>query len=97
MRSPFLPDVPTIAESGVPGFDVSSWYALFLPPKTPAEIVGKVYNDAAAAIAHPQTKQRFADIGTIAGSSTPAELTALLKSELDKWGPVIKELGIKPD
>jgi tripartite-type tricarboxylate transporter receptor subunit TctC len=97
MRSPFLPDIPSIAESGVPGFDVSSWYALFLPPKTPAEIVGKVYIDAVAAIAHPQTKQRFADIGTIAGSSPPAQLTALLKSELDKWGPVIKELGIKPD
>jgi len=97
MRSPFLPDIPSIAESGVPGFDVSSWYALFLPPKTPAEIVGKVYIDAVAAIADPQTKQRFADIGTIAGSSTPAQLTALLKSELDKWGPVIKELGIKPD
>jgi tripartite-type tricarboxylate transporter receptor subunit TctC len=97
MRSPFLSDIPSIAESGVPGFDVSSWYALFLPPKTPAEIVGKVYIDAVAAIADPQTKQRFADIGTIAGSSTPAQLTALLKSELDKWGPVIKELGIKPD
>ena len=96
-RSPFLPDIPTIAESGVPVFDVSSWYALFLPPKTPAEIVGKVYIDAVAAIVHPPTKQRFADIGTIAGSSTPAQLTALLKSELDKWGPVIKELGIKPD
>jgi len=97
MRSPFLPDIPSIAESGVPGFDVSSWYALFLPPKTPAEIVGKIYIDAVAAIAHPQTKQRFADIGTIAESSTPAELTALLKSELDKWGPIIKEMSIKPD
>ena|SRR6185312_4390863 len=97
MRSPFLPDIPSIAEAGVPGFDVSSWFALFLPPKTPAEIVAKVHIDAVASIAHPQTKQRYADIGTIAGSSTPAELTALLKSELDKWRQVIKELGIKPD
>jgi tripartite-type tricarboxylate transporter receptor subunit TctC len=97
IRSSFLPLIPSIAEAGIPGFDVSSWYALFLPLRTPAEIVRKVYTDAVAAIAHPQAKQRFEDIGSIAASSTPAELTALLHAELSKWGPVIKELGIKPD
>jgi len=96
-RSPFAPNIPTIAEAGVPGFDVSSWYALFMPVKTPAEIVKKVYGDTVAAIGHPQVKQRLEDIAATAVSSTPAELTARLKSELEKWGPIIKELGIKPD
>src|SRR4051812_10665624 len=84
MRSPFLPLIPSIAESGVLGFDVSSSYALFMPLKTPGEIVRKVYTDAVSAIAHPQATQRFEDIGSTAVSSTPVELTALLKSELDK-------------
>jgi tripartite-type tricarboxylate transporter receptor subunit TctC len=96
-RSPFAPNIPTIAASGVPGFDVSAWYALFMPVKTPAEIVRKVYGDTIAAIAHPQVKQRLEDIAATAVSSTPAELTARLKSELEKWGPIITALGIKPD
>jgi tripartite-type tricarboxylate transporter receptor subunit TctC len=96
-RSPFAPNIPTIAESGLPGFDVSSWYALFMPVKTPAEIVRKVHTDAVAAITYPQVKQRLADLSAAAVTSTPAELTALLRSSLDNWGPIIKELGIRPD
>jgi len=96
-RSPFAPDIPTIAEAGIPGFDKSSWYALFMPAKTPAEIVRKVNADTVAVLAHPQVKQRLADISATAMSSTPAELTERLKSELEMWGPIIKELGIKPD
>jgi len=96
-RSPFAPNIPTIAESGLPGFDVSSWYALFMPVKTPAEIVRKVYTDAVAAITYPQVEQRLADLSAAAVISTPGELTALLRSSLDNWGPIIKELGIRPD
>jgi tripartite-type tricarboxylate transporter receptor subunit TctC len=96
-RSPFLPQAPSIAEAGVPGFDVSSWYGLFLPAKTPAEIVRKVQADAAAAIGEPHVKQRFRDIATLAANSTSEELTALLKGQLEKWGPIIKELGIRPE
>jgi tripartite-type tricarboxylate transporter receptor subunit TctC len=76
---------------------VSSWYGLFLPAKTPAEIVKKVQVDAATAIGEAHVKQRFRDIATLAASSTPDELTALLKGQLDKWGPIIKELGIRPE
>ena len=94
-RSPFMPQVPSIAESGVPGFDVPSWFALFLPPGTPAPIVGKIHSDAVASISHPQAKQRYAEIGSTAATSTPAELTARLQSELDKWGPLIRDLGIR--
>ena len=96
-RSPFLPNVPSVAEAAVPGFDVSSWYGLFLPAKTPAEIVRKVHADAATAIDDPQIKRRFSDLATVAESSSPTELTALLKGQLEKWGPIIKELGIKAD
>jgi tripartite-type tricarboxylate transporter receptor subunit TctC len=96
-RSPFLPNVPSVAEAAVPGFDVSSWYGLFLPAKTPGDIVRKVYADAATAIDDPQIKRRFSDLATVAESSSPTELTALLKGQLEKWGPIIKELGIKAD
>ena len=83
-----------IFRSGV----VSSWYALFMPAKTPAEIVKRVYTDAVAAIAHPQAKQQTLGMSPRPPStSTPAELTERLKSELGKWGPVIQELSIKPD
>ncbi len=96
-RSPFAPDIPTIAESGIPGFDVSDGYGLFLPPKTPDDIVGKVHRDTVAALAHPPVRQRFVEIAASIVISTPAELTNLLKSDMDKWGPIIKELGIKPE
>jgi tripartite-type tricarboxylate transporter receptor subunit TctC len=96
-RSPFVPDIPTIAESGVPGFDVLDGYGLFFPPKAPAELVRKVRDDTVAALAHPPVKQRLEEIAASPVTSTPAELASLLKSEMAKWGPIIKELGIKAD
>jgi tripartite-type tricarboxylate transporter receptor subunit TctC len=96
-RSPFAPDIPTIAESGVPNFDVSDGYALFLPPRAPAEIVNKVHDDTVAALAHPPVRQRLGEIAASTVTSTPIELAALMKSEMNKWGPIIKELGIKAD
>jgi tripartite-type tricarboxylate transporter receptor subunit TctC len=96
-RSAFSPNIPTIAEAGVPGFDKSSWYALFTPAKTPMDIVRKVHDDTVAALGYPQVKVRLADISATAATSTASELTELLKFELAKWEPIIKELGIKPD
>jgi len=96
-RSPLAQDVPTIAESGVPGFDVSAWYALFMPVKTPTEIVKKVHDDAVAAIAHPSVKQSFEAISVVASPSSPAELGAHLKSEMMKWGPIIKAANIRAE
>jgi tripartite-type tricarboxylate transporter receptor subunit TctC len=96
-RSPFAPDIPTIAESGVPNFDVTDGYALFLPPRTPAGIVNKVHDDTVAALAHPPVRQRLAEIAASTVTSTPAELAASMKSEMNKWGPIIRELGIKAD
>jgi tripartite-type tricarboxylate transporter receptor subunit TctC len=94
-RIAILPDMPTIAESGVPGFDVSSWFGFFVPARTPQEIIARINADTNAALAHPSVKPRFDDLGATPKGSTPAELAAFLKSEIDKWGPVIQEAKIK--
>ena len=96
-RSPFAPDIPTVAESGVPEFEVSGWNGLFMPAKTRAEILTKVHQDAVATLAHPPVKQKLEEMGVVVVTSTPAELAAHLKSEMAKWGTVIKEVGIKAD
>jgi tripartite-type tricarboxylate transporter receptor subunit TctC len=93
-RVPLVPDIPTIAET-VPGFDVSSWFGFFLPVKTPPEIIAKLNADTNAALAHPSVKSRFDDLGATPKGTTPDQLAAFLKSEIDKWGPVIKEARIR--
>lgn len=93
-RTPAVPHLPPIAEAGVPGFDVSSWYALFAPARTPPEIIRKMHADTVAALSDPATKERLEQLGVVVVGSTPAELAAFLKAEMDKWAPVIKEAGI---
>jgi tripartite-type tricarboxylate transporter receptor subunit TctC len=96
-RVPVVPDLPTIAESGVPGFDVSSWFGFFLPVKTPKEIIAKLNADTNAALAHSSVKPRFDELGATPKGSTPEQLAAFLQSEIDKWGPVIREAKIRLD
>jgi tripartite-type tricarboxylate transporter receptor subunit TctC len=95
-RQPELPEVPAIAEF-VPGFDVSSWFALFVSAKTPAAIVAKLHADAVAALNHPPVKERYAQLGATVVGSTPAELADHLKSEMERWAPIIRAAGIKAD
>src|SRR5256714_3057221 len=95
-RQAQVPDLPAIAEF-VPGYDVSSWFALFVAAKTPGEIVAKLNADAVAAVHHPPVQQRYAQLGATVVGSTPAELAAHLKCEMDRWGPGIKGAGIKGD
>jgi len=95
-RQPEVPELPAIAEF-VPGYDVSSWFALFVAAKTPPEIIAKLHRDAVAALHHPPVKARYAQLGASAVASTPAELAAHLKSEMERWGPVIKAAGIRAD
>jgi tripartite-type tricarboxylate transporter receptor subunit TctC len=94
-RTPALPELPPIAESGLPGFDVSSWYAIFAPAKTSPQIVRKASADMAAALAHPETRARLDQLGVVVIGSSPEGLAKHLRSEMDKWGPVIREAGIK--
>jgi tripartite-type tricarboxylate transporter receptor subunit TctC len=93
-REPVAPEVPTIAET-IPGYEVSSWHALFVPVKTPPAIVSKMTADTVAAVAGPAVKAKLEHAGYTAVGSTSAELHALLKSEIDKWSTVIKSAGIK--
>jgi tripartite-type tricarboxylate transporter receptor subunit TctC len=94
-RSVFAPEIPTVAESGLPNYDYSSRYALYVPAKTSTDIVRKLRDDTVAALAYPPLKQRLAEIATAVTPSTTAELAALLKSDMEQWGPIIKAAGIK--
>ncbi len=96
-RIPALPDLPTIAEAGVPGFDVTSWFAFFYQAKTPPEIVAKVNADTRAALEHPAVKNRLLELGAEPSGTTQEGLAAYLKAEIDKWGPVITEAKIRID
>ena len=96
-RVALVPDMPTIAESGVPGFDVFSWFGFFVPARTPRDVVARINTDTNAALAHASVKTRFGDLGATPKGSTPAELATFLKSEIDKWGPVIREAKIRVD
>jgi tripartite-type tricarboxylate transporter receptor subunit TctC len=89
------PELPTIAESGVPGFEVSSWSGLFAPAKTPPEIVRKISTDTIAALADPAFKEKLETLGVVVIGSTPEGLAKFLKSEMDKWGPLIRDVGIR--
>jgi tripartite-type tricarboxylate transporter receptor subunit TctC len=93
-RTPAAPSLPPIAEAGVPGFDVSSWYAIFAPARTPPEVIRKIHADTVTALTDPATRERLEQLGVGVIGSTPAELAATLKSEMDKWGPVIRDAGI---
>jgi tripartite-type tricarboxylate transporter receptor subunit TctC len=96
-RVAVVPDIPTIAESGVPGFDVMSWFAFFVPARTPQDVIARINADTNAALAHAPIKSRFEELGATPKGSTPAQLAAFLKSETDKWGPVIRDARIKLD
>ncbi len=96
-RAPSFPDLPTIAESGLPGYETYTWNALFAPPKTPPEIV-KVLNEAAAkALADPSVAERMKQFSATITASTPEALADHVKSEIAKWTPVVKEAGIQAD
>ena len=94
-RDPVAPELPTIAEAGVPGYEVTSWHGLFVPARTPPEIVRKISVDTIAALADPVVKSKLEQAGYMVVGSSPDELQTLLKSEIDKWSAVIKRIGIK--
>jgi tripartite-type tricarboxylate transporter receptor subunit TctC len=96
-RFPTAMEFPTVAESGVPGFDVAAWYAFFAPARTPPEIVNKLHADTVAILREPAVIGALEKAGVAIVGSTPAELARSLKAEIDLWGPVIKAAGIKPE
>jgi tripartite-type tricarboxylate transporter receptor subunit TctC len=94
-RTPALPDVPTVAESGVPGYEYTTWYGIFAPARTPAPILGRLNAEIVRMLADPQMTQRFQSQGGDPASSTPAALTAYMREETARWIRVIKTAGIK--
>jgi tripartite-type tricarboxylate transporter receptor subunit TctC len=93
-RDPTAPELPTVEEAGVPGFEVSSWHGLFVPAATPASIVKKMNADAIAAIADPIVQEKYRLNGYRPVGSSGEELGRLVKSEIAKWTPVVREAGI---
>jgi tripartite-type tricarboxylate transporter receptor subunit TctC len=96
-RSQTLPEVPTIAEAGVPGYAVDVWYAAFAPTGTPPAIVSRLQQEIANALAKPDVKERMFAVGLEPVGNTPAEFSAYFRSETEKWAKVIRAAGIKPD
>ena len=97
VRSAALPDVPTIAEAGVPGFEFDTWYGILAPAATPKTIVAKISSDIARALALPDVQERFATRGAVPKASTPDEFDNFIRSEIAKLGKVIKAADIKPN
>jgi tripartite-type tricarboxylate transporter receptor subunit TctC len=95
-RAPTAPDFAPIAET-VPGFDVSSWFALFAPAKTPQAVIDKIYADTKAGLADPVLRGKMDALAAEPVGSTPAELGAFLQSEMKKWGDLIREVGAKAE
>ena len=99
-RVPSLPNVPTMDEAGLKGFEVSIWHALYAPKKTPKAVVEKLTKALQEALKDATVKKRFGDLGTepvAENRATPEAHRALLKSETDRWGPIIKKAGVYAD
>ena len=96
-RSSVAPEIPTLAEAGVPGYAVVQWFGVLAPAATPREIITRLHSATVQALQDPQVKQRFlADGGETVGN-TPEEFGAIIRADLVKWGKVVKAAGIQPD
>ena len=96
-RSPLLPDVPTIAESGFPGYDMDTWIAMFVPRQTPDAVVDILYKAAIEAVQAPDVQERIKSQAGIVRTGTPAELDALVKTEIVQFTKIVKDSNIKPE
>jgi tripartite-type tricarboxylate transporter receptor subunit TctC len=94
-RIPQLPNVPTMQEAGVPGYDATIWLAMLAPAGTPANIVSRLNTEIGKIMNNPENQKAFFDAGVQVSLSTPEALSQLMVSEMDKWGKVVKEAGIK--
>ena len=96
-RAPAAPNIPTIAESGLPGFEVSGWFGFLAPAGTPGPIVDKLSAEISAILALPDIKERYAALGLQPGPARPEAFSAFMKAEIAKWAAVIKASGAKRD
>ena len=96
-RSIVSPDVPTMAEAGLAGYDISSWQAVFAPAGTPAPIVERLYTEIARILKTPDIQKRLGDLGLNVSEMTPSQLTAVIKSDVPRLGKIVKETGARAD
>ena len=96
-RSPLIPGVPTLTELGIPDFDVTTWYAVWVPKGTPKEITDKVYAELAKAMQLPDIKTIWEQQGAVAGGEPPAQFQRFVRSEVDRWGKVVREAKVQID
>jgi tripartite-type tricarboxylate transporter receptor subunit TctC len=93
-RSPMVPDIPTVASQGLPGYDVTVWYGLVAPAGTPPAIVKRLSDDVASILARPEIKKKLIEIGTEPDPMPPEAFKAFISAEKNKWGDVIRKAGI---
>jgi tripartite-type tricarboxylate transporter receptor subunit TctC len=96
-RAEAVPDVPTVAEAGVPGYAATNWYGLLAPPKTPKPVIDRINREMTAALKAPEVSDGLKARGIDATPSSPAEFAAFIRAEDRKWTPIISQAGIKPD
>ena len=95
-RSPLAPELPTVAEAGVPGYEFSGWFGIFAPAATPREIVNKIAAAAVKAVQSPDLRERLSQQGFMAVASGPEQFAAFFRGEVAKWARVVKEGGLQP-
>ena len=96
-RFELMPEIPTISEAGLKGFEVNNWYGLFAPAGTPQNIVARLHAEAAKALASPDVKRRLLESGIVATASSPEQFAAYVKNETQRWAKVIRDARIKLD
>jgi len=94
-RLPALPEVPTVVEAGLSGFEVTTWYGILAPAGTPRPVIARLNAELVKVMHSPEMKERLAGIGTNPVTSTPEEFAAYIHAEIGKWGDVIRKAGLK--
>jgi tripartite-type tricarboxylate transporter receptor subunit TctC len=94
-RSPSLPDLPTVAEAGVPGYEAIAWYGVLVPARTPEAIVSRLNHDIASVMKMHDVEARVEGVGANATTSTPAQFAALLKNDIARWAKVVHALKLQ--
>jgi tripartite-type tricarboxylate transporter receptor subunit TctC len=96
-RSTIIPEYPTVAESGLPGYEVVTWFGLLAPAATPADIIGRIHREITQSLVLPNVKEQFTQLGLEIVGSTPEQFAAVLKAENARWGKMVKDLNLRTE
>ena len=97
VRSPSMPDIPTVIEGGLAGYETSAWYGMYAPPGTPAEVVNKIQREIARIVKLPDVSERLIQLGALPVANTPEEFLAFTRAEHAKYGKLVKDAGMQPE